>query len=109
MSLPEKPSRRPERPWFSSGPTAKRPGWKADDLNGALLGRLIRAPAVMARFRQGVQMTREVLEVPDTHRIVLIPGSDTGAMEAAMWGMLGLRPVQVMAYENFGRVWADDL
>lgn len=109
MSLPEKPSRRPERPWFSSGPTAKRPGWKAEDLNGALLGRLIRAPAVLARFRQGVQMTREVLEVPDTHRIVLLPGSDTGAMEAAMWGMLGPRPVQVMAYENFGRVWADDL
>lgn len=109
MSLPEKPSRRPDRPWFSSGPTAKRPGWKAEDLNGALLGRLIRAPAVMARFRQGVQMTREVLEVPDTHRIVLIPGSDTGAMEAAMWGLLGPRPVQVMAYENFGRVWADDL
>ena len=109
MSLSEKPSRRPDRPWFSSGPTAKRPGWKAEDLNGALLGRLIRAPAVLARFRQGVQMTREVLEVPDTHRIVLIPGSDTGAMEAAMWGMLGPRPVQVMAYENFGRVWADDL
>ena len=109
MSLSEKPSRRPERPWFSSGPTAKRPGWKAEDLNGALLGRLIRAPAVLARFRQGVQMTREVLEVPDSHRIVLIPGSDTGAMEAAMWGLLGPRPVQVMAYENFGRVWADDL
>ncbi len=109
MSRPEKPSRRPERPWFSSGPTAKRPGWKAEDLNGALLGRLIRAPAVLARFRQGVQMTREVLEVPDTHRIVLLPGSDTGAMEAAMWGLLGPRPVQVMAYENFGRVWADDL
>ncbi len=109
MPLPEKPSRRPERPWFSSGPTAKRPGWKAEDLNGALLGRLIRAPAVLARFRQGVQMTREVLEVPDSHRIVLIPGSDTGAMEAAMWGLLGPRPVQVMAYENFGRVWAEDL
>lgn len=109
MSLPEKPSRRPERPWFSSGPTAKRPGWKAEDLNGALLGRLIRAPAVLARFRQGVQMTREVLEVPDSHRIVLVPGSDTGAMEAAMWSMLGCRPVQALAWENFGRVWADDL
>jgi phosphoserine aminotransferase len=109
MSLPEKPSRRPERPWFSSGPTAKRPGWKTDDLGGALIGRNIRAPAVMARFRQGVQMTREVLQVPDTHRIVLIPGSDTGAMEAAMWGLLGPRPVQVLAYENFGRLWANDL
>jgi len=109
MTHPDKPSRRPERPWFSSGPTAKRPGWKTDDLAGALIGRNIRAPAVMARFRQGVQMTREVLQVPDSHRIVLIPGSDTGAMEAAMWSMLGARPVQVLAYENFGRVWANDL
>jgi phosphoserine aminotransferase len=105
----EKPARRPERPWFSSGPTAKRPGWKPEDLAGALVSRNIRAPAVLARFRQGAQMTREVLEVPDTHRIVLLPGSDTGAMEAAMWGMLGPRPVQVLAYENFGRVWATDL
>lgn len=109
MSPIDKPSRRPERPWFSSGPTAKRPGWKTDDLGGALIGRNIRAPAVLARFRQGVQMTREVLEVPDSHRIVLIPGSDTGAMEAAMWGMLGCRSVQALAYENFGRLWATDL
>ncbi|MBX7250135.1 MAG: phosphoserine transaminase [Caulobacteraceae bacterium] len=109
MPHPPKPSRRPARHWFSSGPTAKRPGWKVEDLAGALIGRNIRAPAVMARFRQGVQMTREVLEVPDTHRIVLTPGSDTGAMEAAMWSLLGCRPVQVMAYENFGRVWANDL
>jgi phosphoserine aminotransferase len=109
MNLPDKPSRRPERPWFSSGPTAKRPGWKPEDLAGALVGRNIRAPAVLGRFRQGVQMTREVLEVPDSHRIVLIPGSDTGAMEAAMWGMLGCRLVQALAYENFGRLWASDL
>ena len=109
MSMPQKPSRRPERPWFSSGPTAKRPGWNTDDLRGALVGRNIRAPAVLGRFRQGVQMTREVLEVPDDHRILLIPGSDTGAMEAAMWGMLGCRPVQALAYENFGRLWATDL
>ncbi|HYE43257.1 MAG TPA: phosphoserine transaminase [Caulobacteraceae bacterium] len=109
MSLPAKPSRRPERPWFSSGPTAKRPGWKTSDLAGALIGRNIRAPAVLARFRQGVEMTREVLEVPPSHRIVLVPGSDTGAMEAAMWGLLGCRPVQVMAYENFGKLWKTDL
>ena len=109
VSQPDRPSRRPERPWFSSGPTAKRPGWKAEDLGGALVGRNIRAPAVLARFRQGVQMTREVLEVPDSHRIVLVPGSDTGAMEAAMWGLLGCRPVQTLAYENFGRLWASDL
>jgi phosphoserine aminotransferase len=109
MTSPAKPARRPARPWFSSGPTAKHPGWKAEDLGAALVGRNIRAPAVLARFRQGTQMTREVLEVPDSHRIVLIPGSDTGAMEAAMWGLLGARPVQVMAYENFGRVWAADL
>ena len=109
MTFPEKPARRPERPWFSSGPTVKRPGWKAEDLAGALVSRNIRAPAVLGRFRQGVQLTREVLEVPDSHRIVLIPGSDTGAMEAAMWGMLGGRPVQALAYENFGRQWSADL
>jgi len=105
----DKPSRRPERPWFSSGPTAKRPGWSPEALSGALVGRNIRAPAVLGRFRQGVEMTREVLEVPASHRIVLVPGSDTGAMEAAMWGMLGARPVQVLAYENFGRQWSADL
>ena len=105
-----KPTRRPERPWFSAGPTVKRPGWTPEAaLSGALLGRGIRAPAVLARIAQAIELTREVLELPAVWRLGFLPGSDTGAMEAAMWSMLGPRPVQVLAYENFGSVWAHDL
>lgn len=109
MSLPAKPSRRPERPFFSSGPTAKRPGWKTSDLAGALINRNIRAPAVLARFRQAAEMTMDLLQAPAGHRFVYIPGSDTGAVETAMWNLLGPRRVQVMAYENFGKLWQADL
>lgn len=103
-----KPNVKPERPWFSSGPTAKRPGWSAAAIPTDLLGRGIRAPEVVARFSQGLALTRQVLEVPDDFELVYVPGSDTGAVEAAMWSMLGERPVQVLAFENFGQVWATD-
>ena len=109
MNALEKPSRRPERPWFSSGPTVKRPGWTPEALNSALLGRGIRAPAVLARLKQAIELTREVLQVPADYRVTFTPGSDTGAMEAAMWSLLGPRPGQSLAYENFGLVWAADL
>jgi phosphoserine aminotransferase len=109
ISGPEKPSRRPERPWFSAGPTVKRPGWTAEALSGALLGRGIRAPAVLARLKQAIELTREVLQVPADYQLTFTPGSDTGAMEAAMWGLLGPRKVQCLAYENFGLTWAVDL
>ena len=101
-----KPNERPQRPWFSSGPTAKRPGWSSQALPHDLLGRGIRAPEVVARFAYGLRLTREVLEVPEDWVLVYAPGSDTGAVEAALWSMLGERPVQVMAYENFGLQWA---
>lgn len=101
-----KPNERPARPWFSSGPTAKRPGWSSEAVPHNLLGRGIRAPEVVARFAHGLALTREVLEVPDNWVLVYVPGSDTGAVEAALWSMLGERPVQVMAYENFGLQWA---
>lgn len=101
-----KPNERPSRPWFSSGPTAKRPGWSSQALSHDLLGRGIRAPEVVARFAHGLKLTREVLEVPDDWVLVYVPGSDTGAVEAALWSMLGERPVQVMAFENFGLQWA---
>ncbi|WP_333591534.1 phosphoserine transaminase [Brevundimonas sp.] len=101
-----KPNERPQRPWFSSGPTAKRPGWSSQALPHDLLGRGIRAPEVVARFAHGLKLTRQVLEVPDDWVLVYVPGSDTGAVEAALWSMLGERPVQVMAYENFGLQWA---
>ena len=104
-----KPDVKPARPWFSSGPTAKRPGWAIDALPTDLLGRGIRAPEVVARFAEGLALTRTVLEVPDDWALVYVPGSDTGAVEAALWNLLGERPVQVMAFENFGKVWATDV
>lgn len=104
-----KPNVRPQRPWFSSGPTAKRPGWSSQALNHDLLGRGIRAPEVVARFAHGLKLTRQVLEVPDDWVLIYAPGSDTGAVEAALWSMLGARPVQVLAFENFGLQWVSDI
>lgn len=103
-----KPNLKPERPWFSAGPTAKRPGWSSQAISHALLGRGIRAPEVVERFAHGLRLTRDLLQVPADWVLVYVPGSDTGAVEAAMWSMLGERPVQVLAFENFGKVWATD-
>lgn len=104
-----KPNAKPERPWFSSGPTAKRPGWSSQAIPHELLGRGIRAPEVVERFAHGLRLTRDLLQVPADWRLVYVPGSDTGAVEAAMWSMLGERPIQVLAFENFGQVWATDI
>ena len=104
----QKPSRRPERPWFSSGPTVKRPGWTPEALSGALIGRGIRAASVLARLSQAIELTRGALEIPVDWRLTFLPGSDTGAMESAMWTLLGPRRVQVLSWENFGKVWAAD-
>ena len=103
-----KPNHKPERPWFSSGPTAKRPGWSSQAVSHALLGRGIRAPEVVERFAHAMRLTRELLRAPADWELVYVPGSDTGAVEAVMWAMLGERPVQVLAFENFGQVWATD-
>jgi phosphoserine aminotransferase len=103
-----KPAIKPARPWFSAGPTAKRPGWSSQALPHDLLGRGIRAPEVVERFAHGLRLTKAVLEVPEDWVLVYVPGSDTGAVEAAMWSMLGARPLQVMAFENFGKQWAID-
>lgn len=100
-----KPKTRPARPWFSAGPTAKRPGYSLAGLSSDLLGRGIRAPEVVARFAYALERTRALLEVPADYQMVYVPGSQTGAIEAALWGMLGERPVQVMAFENFGKQW----
>ncbi|GLK47283.1 phosphoserine aminotransferase [Brevundimonas intermedia] len=104
-----KPDVKPARPWFSAGPTAKRPGYSLAGLPQDLLGRGIRAPEVVERFAHGLRLTRAVLEVPESHVLVYTPGSDTGAVEAALWGMLGARPVQVVAFENFGLTWLTDV
>lgn len=107
--MASRPNLKPARPWFSSGPTAKRPGWSSQTLPHELLGRGIRAPEVVARFAHGLKLTRELLQVPADWQVVYVPGSDTGAVEAALWSMLGERPVQVLAFENFGQVWATDI
>ncbi|WP_332678454.1 phosphoserine transaminase [Brevundimonas sp.] len=106
--MANRPNVKPARPWFSSGPTAKRPGWSSQAIPHDLLGRGIRAPEVVERFAHGLRLTRELLQVPADWVLVYIPGSDTAAVEAAMWSMLGERPVQVLAFENFGKVWASD-
>ncbi|MGQ3111235.1 MAG: aminotransferase class V-fold PLP-dependent enzyme, partial [Brevundimonas sp.] len=105
MGVIQKPAVKPQRPWFSSGPTAKRPGYALADLPTDLLGRGIRAPEVVERFAHALRLTRDLLEVPENFQMLYTPGSQTGAIEAALWCMLGERPVQVMAYENFGKQW----
>jgi phosphoserine aminotransferase len=108
MTLSPKPAISPERPWFSSGPTAKRPGWTPKALSAAPLGRSNRSKVTVSRIRQALELTREILGVPEDYYVFMVPGSDTGAFEAAMWNLLGARHVQLMAFENFGQLWADD-
>ncbi|MDB5698590.1 MAG: phosphoserine transaminase, partial [Alphaproteobacteria bacterium] len=104
----EKPISRPARPSFSSGPCAKPPGWAPDHLALGSLGRSHRSKLGKARLGYALELTRKVLRVPDTHRIGIVPGSDTGAVEMAMWTMLGVRPTTVLAWESFGEGWVTD-
>lgn len=106
--LPERPLAKPARPFFSSGPCAKPPGWSADKLDLASLGRSHRSNVGKARLAYSLDLMRELLELPDTHRIAIVPGSDTGAYEMAMWTMLGARPVTALAWESFGEGWVTD-
>jgi phosphoserine aminotransferase len=100
---------RPARPEFSSGPCAKRPGWSPENLTNAVLGRSHRSKLGKARLKEAIDRTREVLEVPDDFLIGITPGSDTGAVEMAMWSLLGQRPVQLLAFESFGKDWVTDV
>ncbi len=109
MTTLAKPAMRPARPEFSSGPCAKRPGWSPENLQNAVLGRSHRSKPGKARLKEAIDRTREVLEVPDDHLIGIVPGSDTGAVEMAMWSMLGPRPVQLLAFESFGKDWVTDV
>jgi phosphoserine aminotransferase len=106
--MPTKPARSPERPYFSSGPTAKRPGWSAEALRQAPLGRSNRSKVTVGRITKALELTRDILGIPADYQVFMVPGSDTGAFEAAMWNLLGPRKVQVLAFENFGQLWADD-
>ncbi|MDB5423122.1 MAG: serC [Phenylobacterium sp.] len=109
MTTLAKPAMRPARPEFSSGPCAKRPGWAPENLQNAVLGRSHRSKLGKARLKEAIDRTREVLEVPDDFLIGIVPGSDTGAVEMAMWSMLGPRPVQLLAFESFGKDWVTDV
>jgi phosphoserine aminotransferase len=102
------PAVRPLRPHFSSGPCAKPPGWSPDQLDTRILGRSHRSGLGKERLKLCIELMREMLELPDTHRIGIVPGSDTGAFEMAMWTMLGARPVTTLAWESFGEGWVTD-
>jgi phosphoserine aminotransferase len=104
-----RPAVKPARPFFSSGPCAKPPGWSPDKLATESLGRSHRAKIGKARLQYCIDLMREVLQLPDTHRIGIVPGSDTGAFEMAMWTMLGARPVTALAWESFGEGWVTDV
>jgi len=103
------PTRRPDNPCFGSGPTAKRPGWSPDVLAPALVGRSHRAAPAKARLAEVLERSRALLGLPDDHRIGIVPASDTGAFEMAMWSLLGARGVDVLAWESFGQGWVTDV
>jgi phosphoserine aminotransferase len=103
-----KPDVRPANPNFSSGPCAKRPGWSLDGLSDAALGRSHRAKVGKNKLKLAIDLTREVLQVPADHRIGIVPASDTGAVEMAMWSLLGERGVDMVAWESFGEGWVTD-
>lgn len=104
-----KPTLRPQNPLFSSGPCAKRPGWTPAVLGNALLGRSHRSPEGKARLKLALDRTRDLLRLPAGYRIAIVPGSDTGAFEMALWSLLGPRGVDVLVWESFGTGWDADV
>ena len=109
MTTPAKPAMRPACANFSSGPCAKRPGWSPENLRSAVLGRSHRSKPGKARLQAAIDRTREVLEVPADYLIGIVPGSDTGALEMALWSLLGPLPIQLLAFESFGKDWVTDV
>ncbi|WQO65097.1 phosphoserine transaminase [Sinorhizobium medicae] len=109
MTKPAKPAQRPANTHFASGPCAKRPGWTLEALSDAPLGRSHRAKIGKTKLKQAINLTREILEVPADYRIGIVPASDTGAVEMALWSMLGARGVDMLAWESFGSGWVTDV
>jgi phosphoserine aminotransferase len=103
------PGVRPVTPHFSSGPCAKRPGWSLQALTDAVLGRSHRSKIGKAKLKRAIDLSREVLEAPADYRIGIVPASDTGAIEMALWSLLGPRPVTMLAWESFGEGWVSDV
>ena len=103
------PQKRPDRPFFSSGPCAKRPGWSLDALADAALGRSHRAPLGKAKLKSAIDRTAALLGVPEGYRVGIVPASDTGAFEMAMWSLLGARGVDIFGWESFGKGWVTDV
>ncbi len=108
-AIPSRPALRPACPNFSSGPCAKRPGYSLSALDGALLGRSHRAATPKARLAEVIERSRALLGLPPDWRLGIVPGSDTGAIEIAIWSLLGPHPVDVLAFDTFSRAWADDI
>ncbi|MEO1167496.1 MAG: phosphoserine transaminase [Pseudomonadota bacterium] len=106
--MTNEPTVRPGRPFFSSGPTSKFPGWSLDKLSTDSLGRSHRSKLGKGRLKYAIDLSREILGIPDDYLIGIVPASDTGAVELAMWNMLGARPATVAAWESFGNVWIQD-
>ena len=109
MTTAPKPKIRPANPRFSSGPCSKHPGWSVEALKGALLGRYHRAKETKARLELALVKTRELLRLPQDYRVGIVPASDTGAVEMALWSLLGARGVDVLAFDAFGREWVTDI
>jgi phosphoserine aminotransferase len=103
------PAVRPTVPHFSSGPCAKRPGWNLQALTDAALGRSHRAKLGRGKLKRAIDLTREILEIPSDYRVGIVPASDTGAVEMALWSLLGARPVTMLAWESFGEGWVSDV
>src|ERR1700744_2941316 len=100
-----KPAQRPTVPHFSSGPCAKRPGWNPQNLKDAALGRSHRAKVGKVKLKQAIELTREILQIPADYKVGIVPASDTGAVEMALWSLLGARPVTMLTWESFGEGW----
>jgi len=109
MNAPSKPAARPDNPRFSTGPTAKIPGWSTGHLAHALVGRAHRSSEARARLKYTLDLTHEILHLPADYRIAIVPASDTGAVEMALWSLLGARGVDMLAWESFGSGWVKDV
>jgi phosphoserine aminotransferase len=109
MTAIERPLMRPQNPFFSAGPCAKHPGWSLNNLRNAMLGRSHRSAAGKARLKLAIDRTRALLKLPDDYLVAIVPGSDTGAVEMALWSLLGARGVDILAWEAFGKDWVIDV